>query len=414
MLTLRMTTPRLTQCPHCKATFKVTEEQLGIANGRVRCGACMNIFDAIAYSLDPAKNASTPAPATPTKPKPEPSADDLLLDDDDTLFADDPDEDKKAGGYSGGGFLSDELSDSFLALDDDDHDAFSDDVADKKPPRQQTASTVKLDSDESWANEMLEQLDQEPFDDALRAEREPRAGTTQTRGRQAQPDIKPATAFELEQPALFGAEPTTPKQSAPNDWFSTELDHANPFDRLTISEENIERRRSPWVSALLWLGCSALLLLLLAQASWFHYETLARYPAIATLYQKACAHIGCTLPALADINKIRSTNLIVRSHPTQPKTLIIEVVLSNEAGFEQPFPDLGFYFSDINNQIIAQRLIPPQEYLSGEMQSWTQFPPGQPIHVSLEIMDPGKEAVNYNLKFFPPKQHADASAAPQS
>ncbi|WP_197486112.1 MJ0042-type zinc finger domain-containing protein, partial [Oleiphilus sp. HI0061] len=45
-----MSNQRLTQCPHCKASFKVSEEQLSAANGRVRCGACMNIFDAIAYS----------------------------------------------------------------------------------------------------------------------------------------------------------------------------------------------------------------------------------------------------------------------------------------------------------------------------------------------------------------------------
>jgi hypothetical protein len=49
---------------------------------------------------------------------------------------------------------------------------------------------------------------------------------------------------------------------------------------------------------------------------------------------------------------------------------------------------------------VAQRRIRPSEYLSGELLRWTNFPSDQPVHISLEIMDPGKEAVNYNLEFF--------------
>ena len=30
-----------TQCPNCQTRFRVTEEQLGIAKGKVRCGNCM-------------------------------------------------------------------------------------------------------------------------------------------------------------------------------------------------------------------------------------------------------------------------------------------------------------------------------------------------------------------------------------
>ncbi len=39
--------PRLTQCPRCATRFQVSAEQLAMADGRVRCGACLHIFDAI-------------------------------------------------------------------------------------------------------------------------------------------------------------------------------------------------------------------------------------------------------------------------------------------------------------------------------------------------------------------------------
>lgn len=36
---------RITQCPHCKTLFKVTDDQLKLYNGAVRCGVCQQIFN---------------------------------------------------------------------------------------------------------------------------------------------------------------------------------------------------------------------------------------------------------------------------------------------------------------------------------------------------------------------------------
>ncbi len=36
----------VTECPDCQAKFRVTDGQLRLANGRVRCGNCLSIFDA--------------------------------------------------------------------------------------------------------------------------------------------------------------------------------------------------------------------------------------------------------------------------------------------------------------------------------------------------------------------------------
>ena len=133
-----MTDSQLTQCPHCKASFKVSDEQLSAANGRVRCGACLNIFDAIAYQISPPSK-------TPESLISEQKSNSILDDDfsfeldeavdletelldsgkvdnnnsdtdnsdtnnitEDTLFADDPEEDKLEQGYSGAAKLDDE------------------------------------------------------------------------------------------------------------------------------------------------------------------------------------------------------------------------------------------------------------------------------------------------------------------
>ena len=40
-----------TQCPHCHTRFRITRSQLGAAQGLVRCGACLHVFNAAQQPL---------------------------------------------------------------------------------------------------------------------------------------------------------------------------------------------------------------------------------------------------------------------------------------------------------------------------------------------------------------------------
>ena len=390
-----MSADRYTRCPHCKATFKVSEEQLGAANGRVRCGACMNIFDAIAYGVsintdgqpDPSEPSTPPVDLdetldTPTHqeaaPSPETetslsasSADDHI--DDDALIADDPDADRDE---SSGAFLSDELSTSFLELDQDERapDPYSTDIQ----KVEEYDSTPK--EDESWTQDILNDIEEDD------TRKEPHVGDH---------DALETDHFEA---------PATESVAA----YSSPPDDTEPA-RFFYEQESAAR--SHWLTrSLLYILCLALLIILIAQAGWFHYEKLARYPQVTMVYSKICEHLDCELPELRNLSKISSQNLVVRSHPTVRQALIIDTVIINEASFPQPFPDIALYFSDINNQVVAQRLIHPEEYLSPELLAWETMPPQQAIHISLELADPGKEAVNYQLRFFRADKRAEPAA----
>ncbi len=43
--------PLISECPSCRTRFRVTEEQLAVADGRVRCGACLAVFDGRAAAV---------------------------------------------------------------------------------------------------------------------------------------------------------------------------------------------------------------------------------------------------------------------------------------------------------------------------------------------------------------------------
>ncbi len=146
----------LTRCPNCQTRFRVTQEQLGIAAGKVRCGNCMEVFNALEHRSRPeapAAAANTDQPPASQPPSATGSAaDSTAPGDDELLFADNPDEDATEGRYAGtrSSFSDDELSDSFLAIDQHAGSGFiADDEVD-------TTASI----DESWAEAMLSDDDE--------------------------------------------------------------------------------------------------------------------------------------------------------------------------------------------------------------------------------------------------------------
>lgn len=56
----------VTECPECQAKFRVTDGQLRLANGRVRCGNCLSIFDAESGRTDRTPATATELPQQPS------------------------------------------------------------------------------------------------------------------------------------------------------------------------------------------------------------------------------------------------------------------------------------------------------------------------------------------------------------
>lgn len=62
----------LTRCPHCQTTFRVTTEQLKVRQGKVRCGSCRAVFDALESLTDEAALVIAGMPAV-IEPQPKPA-----------------------------------------------------------------------------------------------------------------------------------------------------------------------------------------------------------------------------------------------------------------------------------------------------------------------------------------------------
>lgn len=62
----------VTQCPHCQTSFRVNHSQLSMARGVVRCGACLQVFNAAQQLLNKsAEKEQQPVVAAPAaEPRP--------------------------------------------------------------------------------------------------------------------------------------------------------------------------------------------------------------------------------------------------------------------------------------------------------------------------------------------------------
>ncbi len=164
-------------------------------------------------------------------------------------------------------------------------------------------------------------------------------------------------------------------------------------------EHHLPRRRPiQWF----WLFANTLaLLVLIAQLALWQKAVLFASP-IGDELRKLCP----LHPLLCEdapnqqqaTNDIVSTKLVVRKHPSNSDALQIDTILLNRGADSAPFPKLELRFSDIKDNTIAKRIFTPSEYLSGELSQHTMLASQQPVHIALEIIHPGLNAVNYQLK----------------
>ena len=318
----------ITRCPKCSTTFRVTQAQLGVAKGFVRCGFCLSVFKAADQTDRPASNKKVAS--------------------------------KQVG---------------------------SNQIDSKR------VDSKQIDS-KQIASDQINRLKKED------ATGQPVLQSTDNLQR------KTATIPQkiTKEPVFHMAE----NSQAENDETvsSPKVTHGKGNLLSTIQPAPVEMVwRDDKSKGRLWLwsfGIVLLLFIAVLQIAAFKFHTLSKVYPYRTVYNMVCPVLGCVLPALVDSSKIQVSNLVLRSHPSIDNALIVDTVLLNSADFSQPYPDLLLEFNDINDKKVAYRQFYVDEYLGGELAGSKLMPPNQPVQISIEIVDPGSEAVNYQLYVAPP------------
>ena len=388
----------------------------------MRCGSCLQIFQATDYLVNggepsaPAKEGNRWANALDEQ---QPQSRPQQKEEPESVQEDAPTEDD---GLTMEGM---ELSDSFLNLDsDNDSQGLGEDFSDMQGAGRETLSD---NADESWAEALLKELDDDQDTAPPAAQQAP--ATAKTPG-------KPASASSPAPSPATSRATTPPKKPVPPpkrekdlyleehgeddgagglfgglDLFGEDFGH-DQIDTIARPRPQMNQfqPRRDWASPLKWAGLALLALVVLAgQYAFFNFDRLARTPQWRPLYAQACNLLGCRLPNRSDIGQLRGSNLVVRSNPNYQNSLIVDAILFNEANYAQPFPVLELSFTSLNGKPVASRRFMPSEYLHGDLRNMATMPPNTPLHISLEIVDPGQQAVNYNLRLLPAPESESAA-----
>ena len=146
-------------------------------------------------------------------------------------------------------------------------------------------------------------------------------------------------------------------------------------------------------------GIALLVLLLAGQWAYFNRAELAMNVAWRPTIERLCSLASCELPLPVDLNQLTLLSRDVRRHPQVEDALLVNATLINQAGFTQSWPVLSIRFSDLSGKPVAERRFLPAEYLDESLSHGDGMAPASPVHVVLEIEDPGEEAVSFQFEF---------------
>ena len=145
------------------------------------------------------------------------------------------------------------------------------------------------------------------------------------------------------------------------------------------------------------LGCLVLALALLAQVAHQYRQQLVRHPQVGPVLRAAYERLGLPLSPNWDVGAFELRQWGNDGPPGASGQITVRASLTNRAAFAQPHPLLRLEFDDRYGEALASRDFQPAEYLRNSADATRLLAPGASADVELVIVDPGKDAVGYQL-----------------
>ena len=171
---------------------------------------------------------------------------------------------------------------------------------------------------------------------------------------------------------------------------------AAPFPAAAATPRAERRhRRGVFLAGVFWLvGAVGLAGLAAAQAIWLRPALLDLHPVLRLLAERGCAELGCTLPERRDPIALHVVSSRLEPVAGVHDVAELEVRLRNAAGLAQPLPVLRLTLLDIVQRPVAQRSLPPAEYLPGAGLSLTG---GGEVDVRLLLEAPERQVAGFQV-----------------
>ena len=231
----------------------------------------------------------------------------------------------------------------------------------------------------------------------LTAEKQPAAITEENTSIEALPDDDPVNVNE-----------STAADESKKDAFDFFNEESNESLQHVVPDkyrDSYSPQSPPLVATALWsIGILLLTATLIIEYAWFNRDQLNKIPELQSTISTLCQQFKCKNFSIRDPANIELITRNIYSHPNEKSALMVNITMKNNATFAQPYPVMQIDFSDIRGNSVAARRFWPKEYLAFESQQRNTeqpylLPANTSASVTLEIQDPGKQAMTYEFNF---------------
>ena len=336
-----------TRCPDCQTVFRVTPEQLKARAGKVRCGHCQGVFNALDSLLE-----ETPAPqvATPARSP---------------VVAAEP-----------GAALP--RATPFVGED--------------TPPGIEPAFSEPTCSEPA-------------FSEPIFADPAPAAQTA------IEPTLHEPTAGEaaLSEPAL--AEPQLTESAAQELGKATglimprETTEIPGYSKWTegVMAAPVAPATEKAASGLFTFAALLLVVALAGQLVFrFRSEIAITLPSLRPALELLCRAVDADLPLPRHVELVSIETSDLQSDPARGNLLVLNATLRNRANYGQAYPALELTLTDTQDGAIARRVFAPTEYLPAKIPAGQPFAANAEVAVRLWIEANEISAAGYRLYVFYP------------
>lgn len=155
-----------------------------------------------------------------------------------------------------------------------------------------------------------------------------------------------------------------------------------------------------WLTRTAWIVLAlAVIAVTVFEIAKFQEIPLAELP----LVDPAMVRLGLKDPPVApvfrDLDQIQLASRELVSHPFKDGTLQLTATIVNRASQSQPYPDLEIILLDSSGERVSQALFSPDDYLASGKAVNSSMAPEAFLPLTLELPDPGNEAVGFELNF---------------
>ncbi len=333
-----------TLCPHCNTRFRITGAQLEAHHGMVRCGHCMQAFDArpgfIPDEPSPQLDLPMPEEAAPAPQSGQPAVEEATAE----TIAQAPAAEEE---------IPAELEELLNAP--------AESATETAPTTEEIAEATAAPM-EAASHETMD------FLEAVTA---------------AQSEVQP-DRMEVRD------EEEVPKTLA---------------EEIAVVEDETEevppkkKRIWPWVA-----GSALLTFVLLVQAAYFfRIELAARMPGLKPALVTLCKPFGCEvpLPRNTELMGIESSDL--EADPAHENLITLHALLRNRAAYAQAFPNLELTLNDLDDQPLARRVFRPADYLPPVEKEQDGLLPNHELAIRLRLDVGDLKPTGYRLVLFYPQ-----------